>query len=68
MIIIEEESTTKRFNGADIDHTRLYVKKNCGGFIRSVLDSHEFSDTGNKEEKFIESVHPDSVKELEITT
>ena len=35
--IVAEESTMKRFNGAGIDQTRLYVKKHCRGFIRAVL-------------------------------
>ena len=28
----------KRFIGADIDKTGLYVKNHCGKFIRSVID------------------------------
>ena len=54
------------FNGADTDHTRLHTKNNCGTFIRPVLERNGWSDPGKKEEKFIETIHPDSVNELEI--
>ena len=33
--IFLEESTMKRFNDDDICQTRLYVKNNCGTFIKS---------------------------------
>ena len=54
----------KRFNGADIDQTRLYAKNHCGAFIRSLLDSHWWLDPGKKGGKFIENINLDSVKEL----
>ena len=67
MRIVAKESTMKRFNGADIDQTRLYVKNHCGTFIISKLDKHGLSYPGNKGENFIEPIYPDSVMELEIT-
>ena len=54
----------RRFNDANIDQTILYAKKNCGGFIRSVLERHGWSYPGNKESKLIKPIHPNSVKKL----
>ena len=57
----------KMFNGNDIDQNRLYVKNNCGKFIRALLERHGWSEPRDKEAKFIKTIHPDSVKELVIT-
>ena len=37
-----EEINKNVFNGSDIDQTRLYVKKNCGKFIRALIERHEW--------------------------
>ena len=54
----------KRFNGADIYQTRLYVKNSFEELIRAVLKRHECSEPGNKGPTFIEPIHTYSFKEL----
>ena len=56
-----------RFNVADIDQTILYVKNIFGAFIIAALERYGFSEPGKKESNFIETMHTDSFKELEIT-
>ena len=57
----------KRFNGADIDQTILFVKHHCGTFVRALLERHIWSYPGKKEAKFVETIHYELVKELETT-
>ena len=59
--IVAEEVTMKRSIGDEIYHTILYVKEYYGKFIKLVLKRHELSETRDKESKFIEPIHTESV-------
>ena len=46
--ILAECKIMKRFNGAYIDNTGLYVNMNCRTYIKEVLDRHVLSGLSKK--------------------
>ena len=65
---IGKKNLMTRFNGANYVQSRYYIEMHCMSYIDKILNGHGCNTPGKDDSKPIKTLHPDSIKELEMTS